>query len=143
MTCYPYLLNLKINDDFDQLRDEALKGNKNNTNRLLADTVFDAENNFYYLNSINQRINKLNEIEDLKKTGKNVELVVSQLKPAIFWKDKPIIIEQSKKWNKDKIITILKKTYSAEISLKSNSSIKKNILIKNLLVEICYTANSL
>ena len=72
-----------------------------------------------------------------------MELVVSQLKPAIFWKDKPIIIEQSKKWNKDKIITILKKTYSAEISLKSNSSIKKNILIKNLLVEICYTANSL
>ena len=136
------LLNHKINDDFDKLRDEALNGNKNNTNRLLADTVFDTENNFFYLNSINQRINKLNEIEDLKKTGKNVELVVSQLKPPIFWKDKPIIIEQSKKWSKDKIITILKKTYNAEIELKSNSSIKKDLLIKNLLVEICYTANS-
>ena len=95
------LLNLKINDDFDKLRDEALNGNKNNTNRLLADTVFDTENNFFYLNSINQRINKLNEIEDLKKNGKNVELAVSQLKPPIFWKDKPIIKFGDKKKNTD------------------------------------------
>ena len=39
------LLNNRTNDDFNLLKDEALKGNKINTNRLLADTVFEIEDN--------------------------------------------------------------------------------------------------
>ena len=59
------LLNIRTNDDFNLLKDEALNGNKINTNKLLADTVFEIENNIYYLNSINQRINRLSEIENM------------------------------------------------------------------------------
>ena len=136
------LLNIRTSDDFNLLKDEALKGNKINTNRLLADTVFEVENNIYYLNSINQRINKLNEIEIMKQENSNIESVISNLKPAVFWKDKPILIQQSKKWNKKKLQTALKKTYSAEIEIKSNSSIRKDLLIKNLIIELCTTANS-
>ena len=43
------LLNIRSSDDFNLLKDEALNGNKNKTNRLLADTFFEAENNIYYL----------------------------------------------------------------------------------------------
>ena len=136
------LLNTKTNDDFTLLKDAALNGNKINTNRLLADTVFEQENNIYYLNLINQRINKLNEIEKLKKKNPNIELLVSNLKPPIFWKDKPILIEQSKKWNKNKIQSALKKTYDTELEIKSNSSIRKDLLIKNLIIDLCATANS-
>ena len=136
------LLNIRTSDDFNQLKDEALNGNKINTNRLLADTVFEEENNIYYLNSINQRINKLNEIENMKKENSNIESIVSNLKPAVFWKDKPMLIEQSKKWDKEKIRLALKKTYNTEIKIKSSSSIKKDLLIKNLIVELCITANS-
>ncbi len=136
------LLNIKTSDDFSLLKDEALNGNKINTNRLLADTIFETENNFYYLNSINQRINKLNEIEDMKKENSNIELLISNLKPPIFWKDKPVLIQQSKKWNKDKIKLAMQKIYNTEIEIKSNSSIRKDLLIKSLLVELCATANS-
>ena len=136
------LLNIRTSDDFNLLKDEALNGNKIKTNRLLADTVFEVENNIYYLNSINQRINRLNEIENMKQENSNIESLVSNLKPAVFWKDKPILIEQSKKWNKGKIQTALRKTYNTEIAIKSNSSIKKDLLIKNLIVELCSTASS-
>ncbi len=136
------LLNIRSNDDFNALKDEALKGNKTNTNKLLADTIFDTENNIYYLNSINQRINKLNEIENMKTKNFNVENIISNLKPPVFWKDKPVLIEQSLKWNKDKIQKALKKTYSAEIEMKSNPAIKKDLLIKNLIIDLCLTANS-
>ena len=136
------LLNARSNDDFNLLKDEALNGNKINTNKLLADTVFEIENNIYYLNSINQRINKLNEIENMKKENSNIESALSNLKPPVFWKDKPMLIEQSKKWNKNKIQEALKKTYNTEIEIKSNSSIRKDLLIKNLIVELCSTANS-
>ena len=136
------LLNTKTNEDFNLLKDAALNGNKINTNRLLSDTIFEKEDNIYYLNLINQRINKLNEIERLKKGNTNLENLISNLKPPIFWKDKPILIEQSKKWSKSKIRTALKKTYDAELEIKSNSSIDKNLLIKNLIIDLCTTANS-
>ena len=78
----------------------------------------------------------------MKKENSNIESIVSNLKPAVFWKDKPILIEQSKKWDKEKIRLALKKTYNTEIKIKSSSSIKKDLLIKNLIVELCITANS-
>jgi DNA polymerase-3 subunit delta len=136
------LLNIKVNDDFNLLKDEALNGNKINTNRLLADTVFEAENNIYYLNLINQRINKLNEIQNMEQKGTNIEALISNLKPPVFWKDKPKLIEQSRKWNKHKIRIALKKTYDTEVEIKSNSLIRKDLLIKNLIIDLCATASS-
>ncbi len=136
------LLNLKTNDDFSLLKDEAIKGNKTKTNRLLADTIFETENNIYYLNSINQRINKISEIVNMTIEGSNIEIAVTNLRPPVFWKDKAVLIEQAKKWNKTKVITALKKTFKTELQLKSNSSIKKDLLIKNLIVDLCSVANS-
>ena len=136
------LLNTKINEDFNLLKDAALNGNKINTNRLLADTVFEQEDNIYYLNLINQRINKLNEIENLKTENSNIESLISNLKPPVFWKDKSTLIEQSRKWNKHKIRSALKRTYDTELEIKSNSSIRKDLLIKNLIIDLCATANS-
>lgn len=136
------LLNTRTSDDFNLLKDAAINGNKINTNRLLADTVFKQEDNIYYLNLINQRINKLDEIENTKHKNTSIEMLVTNLKPPVFWKDKPILIEQSKKWNKYKIQTALKRTYNTELEIKSNSSIRKDLLIKNLIIDLCATANS-
>ena len=78
----------------------------------------------------------------MKQEHSNIESIISGLKPPVFWKDKPILIEQSKRWNKEKIQAALKKTYNTEIKMKSNSSIKNDLLIKNLIVELCATASS-
>ena len=69
-------------------------------------------------------------------------MIIANLKPPIFWKDKPIIIEQAKKWNKDKLKLAQKKTFDTEIKIKSDSTIRKDLLIKNLLIELCATVNS-
>ena len=136
------LLNIKTNDDFNKLKDEALKGNKIKTNKLLADTVFEPESNINYLNSINQRINKLYEIEKLKQNNSNTETLVSSLKPPIFWKDKPVLIEQTNKWNENKIKKALEETYTVELQIKTGSGIKNDLLIKNLMIDLCTIANS-
>ena len=64
------------------------------------------------------------------------------MKPPIFWKDKKNFYLQLKKLNKNKIKTIMGKTYELEIKFKLNSIINKNVLIKKLLVDICFLANS-
>ncbi len=136
------LLNTKTNEDFNHLKDEALNGNKIKTNRLLADTIFGEENNIYYLNLLNQRLNKLNEINKIKRDNNNLEEAVSNIKPPIFWKDKPIVMRQIKKWDNLKIKKALNKTYETEIKIKSDNIIKKELLMKQLLIDLCLEANS-
>ena len=135
------LLNIKINEDFNILKDEAINGNRSKTNRLLSETSMEEDKNILYLNTINQRLNKLNEVLTHAKNS-SLELAMTQLKPPIFWKDKSIFLSQAKKWNSEKIKNTLNQTYNLEIKIKSNSLINKNILIKKLLLDICERANS-
>lgn len=134
------LLDIKVNDNFNTLKDEALCGNKNRTNSLLSNTIMDADKNILYLNIINQRMNKLIETSELTK-NLSLENAINTIKPPIFWKDKPMFIIQAKKWNKNKIKKVLEKTYDLEIKIKSNPIINKDILLKKLMVDVCQLAN--
>ena len=136
------LLNLGSSDDFNQLKDEALNGNQNKTNKLISDTVLEDEKSIYYLNIINQRALDLLKILRGQKNIYNVEQAINDLKPPVFWKDKPNFIIQLKKWNQKKLKNILSKVFELELKIKTNSSINKNILMKNLIVDICVLANS-
>ena len=113
------ILDIRINDNFNLLKDAALNGNKITTNKLLSDTIIDADKNVFYLALINQRLNKIAEAAQLSKTT-NLEDAINRIKPPIFWKDKPSFKEQVKKWNISKIKLILKKTYDLEVKIKSD-----------------------
>ena len=134
------LLNAKTNDDFNKLIDEAFMGNKSNTNKLLSNTTMDYEKNILYINIINQRLDKLMQIHQLNVS--KIEDAINNLKPPIFWKDKPNITKQAKKWNKYKIKNMFEATVELEKRIKTNNLIEKNILIKKLLLDICSIANS-
>ena len=135
------LLNIRENEDFNALKDQALIGNKISTNKFMSNTIIEPEKNVMYLNIINQRLNKLLEIDKIKKNGRT-EDAVSSIRPPIFWKDKTTIILQAQKWNKTKINSVLKDTFNLEIIFKSNSKINQTLLVKKLLIDICNLANS-
>ena len=135
------LLDDAINEDFNLLKDQALLGNKAKTNKLLSDTVILDDKNIFYLNSINQRLARLQELNELSN-GRNIEATIDNMRPPIFWKDKPIFIRQAQMWNKKKIHELQKQTYQLEIKIKSNSIINKNLMMKKLIVDICQIANS-
>tara|TARA_B100001248_G_scaffold138277_1_gene103868 strand:+ start:10859 stop:11848 length:990 start_codon:yes stop_codon:yes gene_type:complete len=135
------LLNERVNEDFEYLKDAALEGNLKTTNKLLSDTPLQEEKNIYYLNSINQRLIRLNEVLKIKNEEK-IEKNIENLKPPIFWKDKANFIKQAKKWNSFKIEKILKKTYQIELHLKSNNLINKETLIRALIIDLCVSANA-
>ena len=134
------LLDVNLIDDYNYLKDEALNGNKRKTNDLLSDTILEDEKAFYYLTLINQRLQKLYELK--KSNEKNLEIAINNLKPPVFWKDKPHFVTQTKKWDVKKLNRLLKKTYEIEKKIKSKSFLNKQILLKELIVSICETANS-
>ncbi len=135
------LLNLRENDDFNILKDEALNGNRISTNKLLSDTFIETEKNILYLNMISRRLEKLFEIFKLSEST-SIENAINSIKPPIFWKDKPSMIVQAKKWDTRKVKDTLMKAYNLEIQIKSSSILNKNILIKKFLLDICDTANA-
>ena len=134
------LLNIRSSDNFDYLKDEALAGNKIKTNKLLSQTIIETEKVMYYLNSINQRLDKLTEIN--QSNEKNIIGIIDNLKPPIFWKDKPKVVEQAKKWSLEKTKKMREKTYNFEVYIKSNSIVNKNLLVKKLIIDICELANA-
>ena len=134
------LLNIKSSDNFDNLKDEALAGNKIKTNELLSQTIIETEKVMYYLNSINQRLDKLMEIN--QSGEKNLVGIIDNLKPPIFWKDKPKVIEQAKKWSLEKTKKMREKTYNFEIYIKSNSIVNKDLLVRKLIIDMCLLANA-
>ena len=136
------LLNDRVNDEFSKLKDAAINGDKNITNKLLSNTIIENEKNIFYLAIINQRLNKLNELLDSFEKDKNLEVALNRIKPPIFWKDKPLFLAQREKWNKGKLISALKKTYEAELMFKNNAKLDKNIILKKLLLDICNLANA-
>ena len=135
------LLNYHENQNFNELKDEAFKGNRIKTNSLLDNTVFETDKSVYYLNLLSQRLIKLDEINSLKEIS-NIEERLNKIKPPIFWKDKPNIIEQIKKWKSEKIKRALKYIYDLDIKIKSNSIINKEILIRKLIIDLCILANA-
>ena len=134
------LLNLEENDDFQALRDAALNGNKKEMNTLLNSTIIENEKFVLYLNMINQRLLKLKEVATMD--NQSIEKKIEALKQPIFWKDKPNFIRQAKNWNNTKIRAMLNKTFNLEIKIKTTSFILKDILIKKLLLDICFIANA-
>ncbi len=134
------LLNLKEDDDINLLRDSALTGNNSKTNKLLQSMIIEPEKAAYYVSMFINRFLKLKEIITIK--SKNIEEVVNNMKPPIFWKDKPILIEQAKVWNDKKLYMAINKTYDTEYIIKSNSQIDKKIIIKKLIIDVCILANA-
>ena len=134
------VLNAVTNNDFNKLNDEAFLGNKVNTNKLLSQTGMDNEKNIFYLSIINQRLEKLLQINNFNKS--TIEDAINRLKPPVFWKDKPNLTKQAKKWDKFKVQKMINLTFNLEKQIKSNNLIEKNILVKKLLVDICSLANA-
>ena len=85
------LLNSPSIDDFNSLKDEVIKGNKHQTNKLIDITLVDQDKGIYYLSLINQRFYKLIDILKIHKRG-NIDDAINNIKPPIFWKDKQNII---------------------------------------------------
>jgi DNA polymerase-3 subunit delta len=130
------ILNIKNNTRFEEMRDNVLNGKKDKLNSLFSETDLPNEESYFYLNNINYRILNLIEIKKKKEASSSYENVLENFKPPIFWKDKPIYIQQLKKWSLKQLYKAANEILDAEILMKKNSQIRNDILIKNLMISL-------
>ena len=80
-------------------------------------------------------------IEQNKK-DKNIDYALENLKPKIFWKDKPVILRQAKKWDYTKLKKVKKIILDTEVSMKTKMNNYNSVVLKNLLIKIFSIANT-
>ena len=100
------------------------------------------EDVYFYLASLNLRIQKLLQLQNQCKIDKNMDAALENIKPKIFWKDKPVFLKQIKKWNIKKLDIAKKIIINTEIRMKTKLNAYNNTLIKNLLIRLYRIANS-
>ena len=130
------ILNIIVNSDFEEIRDNALIGKKNRINKLLSEVELLSDDSFYYLNNLNYRIQKLIEIQRINETFNNHEKSLENIKPPVFWKDKPVYLLQLKKWDISRLDRLATKIGNTELLMKSQSHLRNDVIMKNLIVSI-------
>jgi DNA polymerase-3 subunit delta len=94
------------------------------------------------LNTLNYRIMRLHKIVKGSEENKDYEQMIDNLKPPVFWKDRPIILKQLKKWDLKKLEKTIVNIGKTEILMKKNSHLRNDIIIKELLVNLATEASS-
>ena len=122
------LTNLADNYDASQLVDHSLVKNTRKTITILNENNYSDEDNIIIIRTLLAKLKRLVKIYDLVDKKNNIEKAISECKPPIFWKDKPLVTQQIKSWEKDHLINLIYKTNEIEFLIKKNSSVAKNIL---------------
>ena len=136
------LLNEENNLNFDDLRDSCLEGNDKKLNKNLGTILLNNENIYFCLNNLNQRVQKLSMLINQNEKDMNINFALDNLKPKVFWKDKPMILRQVKKWDHQKLEKAKEIILETEVKMKTKMNNYNSIMLKYLLIRIFRLANS-
>ena len=122
------LTNLADNYGASELIDHCLAKNTRKTITILNENNYSDEDNIVIIRTLLSKLKRLSKIHDLVDNKNNIEKVILSFKPPIFWKDKPLVIQQIKAWGKYELKNLIYKTNEVELLIKKNSGPSKNIL---------------
>ena len=122
------LTNLADNYSASELVDHSLAKNTRKTVTILGENNYSDEDNIIIIRTLLAKLKRLVKIYELVDEKSNIEQAISACKPTIFWKDKPLVIQQIRSWKKDGLEQLIYKTNEIELLVKKNSALAKNIL---------------
>ena len=122
------LTNLADNYNASELVDHSLAKNTRKTVTILNENNYSDEDNIIIIRTLLAKLKRLVKIHELVDEKNNIEQAISACKPPIFWKDKPLITQQIKSWEKNHLKNLIYKTNEIELLVKKNSVLAKNIL---------------
>ena len=129
------LTNLNENYGVNELADNYLEKNKKNIAKILNENIYSDEDCILILRTVLSKSKRLINIIKRYNETKNLEEVISNTKPPIFWKDKDSVKRQANSW---KINDLKEKIYQineVETLIKNNSKNSLN-LVSDFIVNI-------
>jgi len=128
------LTNLNENYSASELVDNCLARNKKKTLNILNENIISSEDNILILKTFLYKLKRLRKLRIDLDTNNNIEKTINYFKPPIFWKDKEIVKQQLKIWNKNEIQDFIININHLESLMKKNPQISNEIM-NNMILE--------
>jgi DNA polymerase III subunit delta len=122
------ITNLADNYSASELVGHSLAKNTRKTVTILNENNYSDEDNIIIIRTLLTKLKRLVKIYELIDEENNIEQAVSASKPPIFWKDKPLVIQQIRSWKQEHLKNLIYKTNDIELLIKKNSTMARNIL---------------
>ena len=135
------LTNLGKNYNISELVETCLVKNQKKVSKIMNENNFSNEDTIIIIRTFLLKTKRLLHLSQDIKSNPNLELVISQYKPPIFWKEKEIVKQQLKMWSEKKLRKLINEINNTELLIKKNVNISLNILLNFIFTNSKITNN--
>ena len=122
------ITNLAENYSISELADNCLSKNTNKINKIFNENIFSIDDCILIVRTLLLKSKRLLEIKKVNNLNDNIEQIISNYKPPIFWKDKEIVKNQVSKWSLKETEKLIYKIHNIELLIKKNYYNSLNIV---------------
>ena len=116
------LSNLSENYSVFELSDNYLAKNSKKVSNILNENNYSSDDCILIIRTILNKSKRLLKIRNEVDNNKNIDQVISTIKPPIFWKEKEIVKKQAQSWSTNEVKDIIFKINDLEALVKKNSA---------------------
>jgi len=127
------LTNLAENYSHSELADCCLSKNLKKVVHILNENNYSADDSVAILRIMLTKTKRLLKLKETLKDKNNIDNIISNYKPPIFWKDKEIVKQQMKHWSLKSTNELIFKLNEVEFIVKKQTSNSINILCDFIL----------
>ena len=127
------LTNLSENIDINELVDQYLIKNTKHVTKILNENNYSDEDCILILRMILNKSKRLLTIIEKYNEVRNIDEVITNIRPPVFWKDKEKVKKQANNWDFNELKRKIYQISEIETLVKSNSKNSLNI-ISNFIV---------
>ena len=126
------LTNLAENFSVFELSDNYLAKNSKKVSNILNENNYSSEDCILILRTILNKSKRLLKIRNEIDNNSNIDQVISNFKPPIFWKEKDIVKKQIQSWSTNEVKGIIYKINELEVLVKK-STVNSMLFVSNFV----------
>ena len=116
------LSNIAENYSVFELSDNYLAKNSKKVSNILNENNYSSDDCILIIRTILNKSKRLLKIRNEVDNNKNIDQVISTIKPPIFWKEKEIVKKQAQSWSTNEVKDIIFKINDLEALVKKNTA---------------------
>ena len=116
------LSNLAENYSVFELIDSYLVRNSKKVSNILNENNYSSEDCILIIRTLLNKSKRLLKIRNEIDNSSDIDQVISNFKPPIFWKEKDIVKKQAQSWSTNEVKEIIYKINNLEASVKKNAT---------------------
>ena len=135
------LVNSQENLEIDEITTNCLCGNLTRFKRSLNFISFGNINHILLIKILSRKIEKLTQYQEAQKDYPNIDSLINNVKPPIFWKEKPNVKKHLEVWKDKNLNELIAEINIIEEKYKQHYDVSK-IILNDFIVKLCKKANN-